>query len=102
MHSFIVNASLQILPIVQDKHPYEWVDEAIAIIQKSTVKYEIGAFATTLEGSYSDVMKVINDVNEHLLQKGCAEWISSIQIQIRSKGNITGDEKTAKFATSSY
>ena len=40
MHSYIVNASLQILPIVQDKHPYEWVGEAIAIIQQSTVNSE--------------------------------------------------------------
>jgi uncharacterized protein (TIGR00106 family) len=97
MHSYIVNASLQILPIVQDRHPYEWVDEAIAIIQQSGVKYEVGAFATTLEGSYADVMKLINDVNEYLLQKGCAEWISNIQLQIRSNGDITGEEKTGKF-----
>ncbi len=97
MHSYTVNASIQILPIVQDKHPYEWVDEAISIIQQSNVKFEVGAFATILEGSYADVMKVINDINEYLLQKGCAEWISNIQIQIRSNSNITGDEKTAKF-----
>ena len=97
MHSYIVNASLQILPIVQDKHPYEWVDQAIAIIQLSKIKYEVGAFATTLEGSYGDVMKVINDVNEFLLEKGCAEWISSVQIQIRSTWDITGKEKTGKF-----
>jgi uncharacterized protein YqgV (UPF0045/DUF77 family) len=58
---------LQILPIVEDKHPYEWVDEAISIIQQSGVKYEVGAFATTLEGSYTAVMRVINDVNEYLL-----------------------------------
>lgn len=98
MHSYIVNASIQIIPIVQDKHPYEWVDEAIAIIQQSSVKYEVGAFATVLEGSYTEVMKVINDINEYLLQKGCAEWISNIQIQIRSNSDITGEEKTAKFA----
>ncbi len=98
MHNYIVNASIQIIPIVQDKHPYEWVDEAISIIQQSTVKYQVGAFATTLEGTYDDVMKVINDVNEYLLQKGCAEWISNIQIQIRSNSDITGEEKTAKFA----
>lgn len=97
MHHYIVNASIQILPIVQDRHPYEWVDEAIAVIQQSNVKYEVGAFATTLEGKYEDVMNVINDVNEYLLQKGCAEWITSIQLQIRSNGDITGDEKTAKF-----
>jgi len=42
-------------------------------------------------------MKVINDVNEYLYSKGCNEWISNVQIQIRSKGDITGDEKTGKF-----
>ena len=97
MHNYTVNASLQILPIVQDKHPYEWVDEAILIIQKSGVKYEVGPFATTLEGNYLEVMNLINAVNEYLLKRGCAEWISNIQIQIRSNGNITGEEKTAKF-----
>ncbi len=97
MHHHIVNASVQILPIVQDKYPYEWVDEAITVIQQSGVKYEVGAFATTLEGKYEEVMKVINDINEYLLQKGCAEWITSIQLQIRSNSDITGDEKTAKF-----
>ena len=99
MHSFIVNASLQILPIVNDKHPYEWVDEAIAVIQHSGIKYEVGPFATVLEGTYDEVMVVINKVNEYLYSKGCAEWISSIQIQVRSDGDITGDEKTAPFRT---
>lgn len=97
MHQFIVNASIQILPIVQDRHPYEWVDEAIAIIQQSGLTYEIGPFATVVEGKYEDVMATINAVNEHLYSKECNEWIASVQIQIRSKGDITGDDKTAKF-----
>jgi uncharacterized protein (TIGR00106 family) len=97
MHNYIINASIQIVPIVQDKHPYEWVDEAIAVIQKSGIKYEVGPFATVLEGRYDEVMKVIHEVNELLYQNGCAEWISNVQIQIRSKGDITGDEKTEKF-----
>ena len=97
MHQFIINASIQIVPIVQDKHPYEWVDEAIDVIQKSGISYEVGPFATVLEGKYDEVMKVINDVNEYLYNKGCNEWISNIQIQKRSGGNITADEKTEKF-----
>ncbi|MDH7461531.1 thiamine-binding protein [Chitinophagaceae bacterium 26-R-25] len=97
MHSYIINASIQILPVVQDKHPYEWVDEAIAVIQKSNVKYEVGAFSTVVEGKYSDVMQLINDINEYLYSRECNEWITSVQIQIRSKGDITGDEKTEKF-----
>ncbi len=97
MHSYIINASIQIVPIVQDKHPYEWVDEAIAIIEQSGIKYEVGAFATVIEGNYDAVMNVINDVNEYLYSKGCHEWITNVQIQIRSKGDMTADEKTDKF-----
>lgn len=97
MHQFIINASIQIVPIVLNKHPYEWVDEAIAIIQQSGIKYEVGPFATVLEGKYDEVMKVIGAVNEYLYQKGCAEWISNLQIQIRSNGDITSLEKTEKF-----
>ncbi|MEO6233261.1 MAG: thiamine-binding protein [Ferruginibacter sp.] len=97
MHQHIVNASLQIIPVVQDRHPYEWVDEAIAIIQSSSVKYEVGAFDTVLEGTYEEVMKVLHDVNNYLQEKGCVEWIVNFQLQIRSQGDITGDEKTAKF-----
>lgn len=98
MHQFIVNASIQILPIVQDKHPYEWVDEAIAIIQQSGIKHEVGTFATVLEGTYEEVMAVLNAVNEHLYSRECNEWITNVQLQVRSKGDITGDEKTAKFS----
>jgi len=98
MHNYIINASIQIVPIVQDKHPYEWVDEAIAVIQRSGIKYEVGPFATVLEGNYNEVMKVINDVNEYLYSKDCKEWISNLQIQIRSEGDIIGEEKTAKYS----
>jgi uncharacterized protein YqgV (UPF0045/DUF77 family) len=97
MHNFIVNASLQILPIVENKHPYEWVDEAIDVIRFSGIKYNVGPFATELEGTYDEVMKVINGVNEYLFDKGCNEWICHAQIQIRSGADITGDEKTRKF-----
>ena len=97
MHQYIINASLQILPIVRDRHPYEWVDEAIAIIQQSNIKYEVGPFATVVEGTYREVMEVINNINDYLQQEGCAEWILNAQIQIRARGNITGDEKIAKF-----
>ena len=97
MHNHIINASIQIVPVVTDKHPYEWVDEAIAVIQQSGIKYEVGPFATVLEGTYKEVMDVIHAVNEFLYGRGCAEWISNLQIQIRSAGNVTGEEKTGKF-----
>lgn len=96
MHNYIINASIQIVPVVQDRHPYEWVDEAIEVIKSSGIKCEVGPFATVVEGKYEQVMQVINAINEHLQQRNCSEWITNVQIQIRSSGDITGEEKTAK------
>ena len=97
MHQYLVNASVQIVSIVLDKHPYEWVDEAITIIQQSGIRHEVGPFATVMEGTYGEVMQVIHAINEYLYSKGCAEWISNIQLQVRSDRSITANEKTEKF-----
>jgi len=97
MHQYIINASIQLVPIVQDRHPYEWVDEAIEVIKSSGIKCEVGPFATVVEGKYDEVMDVINKINEHLQKRNCTEWITNVQIQIRSNGNITSDEKTEKY-----
>lgn len=97
MHQYLVNASLQIVPIVQDKHPYIWVDEVIAVIASSGVKYEVGPFATVIEGAYDEVIAVVNRVNDYLQQHGCQEWILNFQLQVRSDENITADEKTDKY-----
>lgn len=97
MHNYLVNASLQIVPVVRDKHPYEWVDEAIDVIKGSGIKYEVGPFATILEGPYQQVMSVFDNVNAYLQRNGCTEWIANLQIQIRHDSDITADEKTAKF-----
>lgn len=97
MHQHIINASIQLIPIVQDRHPYEWVDEAIEVIKSSGIKYEVGAFATVVEGTYEEVINVINKINDHLQKRNCPEWIANVQIQIRSNGDITGNEKTEKY-----
>lgn len=97
MHNYIINATIQILPIVQDKHAYEWVDEAISIIESSDLKYEVRPFSTELEGTYEQVVDLFNKVNEHLYAQKCQEWICNLQVQIRSNGDMTGDEKIAKY-----
>ena len=96
MHSYIISASIQLVPIVQDRHPYDWVDEAIAIIKQFGLQCEVGPFATVVEGTYDEVMNVIHAVNEHLFQRNCFEWISNVQIQIRSGADITSLEKVQK------
>ena len=97
MHYYVINASLQVLPIVTDKHPYQWVDDAIDVIRQSGVKYEVGPFATVLEGNYGQIISVVNSVNEFLYKQNCQEWILNVQLQMRSNRGITAAEKTKKF-----
>jgi uncharacterized protein YqgV (UPF0045/DUF77 family) len=96
MHQHIINASIQLVPIVQDRHPYEWVDEAIEVIKSSGIKCEVGPFATVVEGKYNEVIDVINRINEHLQKRNCSEWITNVQIQIRANADVTSNEKTEK------
>ena len=97
MHSYIINASLQVVPVTDDRHPYVWIDDAIETIRASGIKYEIGPFATVLEGSYEEVMMTIHAVNDCLQSKGCKEWLCNIQLQIRHDRGVTASEKTEKY-----
>ncbi|MCW3114400.1 MAG: thiamine-binding protein, partial [Segetibacter sp.] len=74
------------------------VDEAILVIVRSGIDCKVGPFATVVEGTYAEVMDVVNRVNEHLFSSGCDEWIASVQINMRSKSDITADEKVSKFS----
>jgi len=98
MHNFIVSASFQILPIGTHQHPYAWVDEAIAIIQKSGLSHRVQAFDTVVEGTYPEIMALIDQINQHLCSAGCEEWITHLQMQMRSNASITSAEKLEKYS----
>jgi uncharacterized protein (TIGR00106 family) len=94
MHAYTICASIQILPLATELHPYQWVNEAIAVIKASGIHYQVNAFDTVLEGTYREVMQVIEQVNDQLCSQGCEEWITHLQIQIRSQQGVTTSEKT--------
>ena len=96
MHNHLVNAAIQFVPLSTTQHPYEWVDEAIAVIAHSGLRYEVGAFATTVEGTYAQVMQLFNSINEHFCTRGCTEWVINLQLGMRCDRDCTIFEKTAK------
>lgn len=88
---------MQLVPIIPGtKHPYEWIDEVIAIIKRSGIKYEVDAFSTSLEGDYRSIMQVVDHINTFLFSQKCPEWILQVQLQLRSESDMTSDEKTDK------
>jgi uncharacterized protein YqgV (UPF0045/DUF77 family) len=94
MNNNISNASIQLIPIVQDRHPYEWVDEVIDLISRNGVKYTVGPFGTAIEGTYAEIKALIEDINQYLQERNCAEWVLNVQWHMRAGGDVTVDEKT--------
>ncbi len=97
-HNYIVSASLQLVPIVPGaKHPYEWIDEVIAIIKASGLSHEVGPFSTSVESDYKSVMKLVDNINSFLFLQKCPEWVLQVQLQLRSGADMTSHEKTDKY-----
>ncbi len=97
MHQFTINAGIQLVPISSQKHPYEWVDMVIDIIKESGLSYEVGAFNTSVEGSYEQVRLLVDRINDFLVQEQCPEWLLNVQYQLRGDRSMSMGEKTEKF-----
>jgi uncharacterized protein YqgV (UPF0045/DUF77 family) len=97
-HSYIISASLQLVPIVSGiKHPYVWIDDVIGIIQDSGIRYEVGPFSTSIEADYKSVMQLIDKINNFLTAQKCPEWVLQVQLQLRAEADMTSDEKTVQY-----
>jgi uncharacterized protein YqgV (UPF0045/DUF77 family) len=97
MHTHLVNASIQAIPLVQDKHPYLWVDEVITLIQQSGLTYLVGPFGTTVQGTYPEVRNLVDAINNDLSARACPEWLLNVQWQFKTGADSTFDEKLVKY-----
>ncbi|MCK5767342.1 MAG: MTH1187 family thiamine-binding protein [Candidatus Atribacteria bacterium] len=91
-----VNVSFQILPIVKEERIYEIVDKVIKYIDKSGVKYEVGAMETTLEGDYDKLMDIVKESQQICVREGVPRIVSIVKIDYKPEG-VTIDEKVKKY-----
>ncbi len=94
--AFPVNAALQIIPL-KTTEPYPFVDEAIAIIQKKGLSYEVGPFSTSIEGDWATIAALVEEIREALFAKGLDEFLVHLQVQFDRQKPVLASEKTAKF-----
>ena len=87
-----ISAQIQFIPLHNDS-PMDRVDEAIAIIQASGVRYSVGPFGTSVEGEQGEI-------NELVLQlqnlKTTSEFLLNVQYHL-GENRLSNDEKVAKF-----
>lgn len=89
--------SVQIIPKTknnEDVIPY--VDAAIAIIAESGVKYEVHPLETTMEGELSELLSIIEKMNEKMIELGSRNVITQVKILYQPTG-ITMGTLTDKY-----
>lgn len=91
----IINVSVQVLPLTENVYPI--VDRAIAMIQQSGVKHEVGPMETTMEGTLDELLEVAKAA--HLAcfdEDGVQQVVTYIKIADARVGTSI-EEKTGKY-----
>lgn len=91
-----VNIALQILPTSSTFHPYSIVDKAIEVIANSGIKYRVTPFETVMEGSYSEIMQIVERAQEACYKGGAESLMTYVKIQ-SSKNDVHIEDKMEKY-----
>src|SRR5690625_425913 len=89
--------SIQIIPTLENSsESYAYVDAAIAVIEESGVKYQVNPLETTMEGELSELLDVVQAMNEKMVSMGAINVISQVKIVYQPDG-ITAETLTEKY-----
>ena len=77
--------------------PHAHVEAAIAVIQASGLRYEVGALGTTLEGEPDEVWPLLRRIHEACLAAGADREISVVKIAESTGRPLTMAGLTRKF-----
>ncbi|MEK5039390.1 thiamine-binding protein [Sporosarcina sp. FSL K6-3457] len=89
--------SIQIIPKTpngEDVIPY--VDAAIAVIDESGVPYQVSPLETTMEGNLTELLAIVQKMNERMIEKGSLSIISQVKIFYKPDG-ASMDKLTEKY-----
>ncbi|KAA0966292.1 thiamine-binding protein [Sporosarcina sp. ANT_H38] len=79
--------SIQIIPKTpngEDVIPY--VDAAIAIIDEAGIPYQVSPLETTMEGNLTDLLGIVQKMNERMIELGSLSIISQVKIFYKPDG----------------
>ena len=92
--------AIQVLPQTNDDQELcRMVDEVIAYIAATGLKYEVGPFETTIEGeSYDELMDIAKECLKVAVRSGAPKVSAYIKAVYRPEGDIlTIEQKTSKY-----
>lgn len=91
-----VHVAIQIVPITRQQ-PYQIIDHAIEVIQRSGVPHRVGAMETVMQGEYDQLMEVAKQAQQACLDAGADEIVVTMKVHARRNGAVTWEEKLDKY-----
>lgn len=92
-----VNVALQVLPSSKNTHPYDIVDKAIEVIQKSGLKYMVCPFETVVEGELKQILQLVEELHIICYNSGAESMMMYIKIQSSRDKNVLIQDKMEKY-----
>ncbi|RNF41252.1 thiamine-binding protein [Planococcus salinus] len=89
--------SVQIIPHTDGGADYDsYVDKAIEVIKQSGVNYQVHPLETTMEGELSELLSIVEQMNEKLIESGIESVVSQVKI-LHRPGGTSMDSMTEKY-----
>ena len=90
-----INIAIQVLPQGVD-NVYDVVDTAIAVIERSGVKYRVCPFETVLETTWDNALEILASVKNEVL-KVAPSTLINLKIQAAADHDVAIEDKTGKY-----
>jgi len=89
--------SIQIIPKLNNTDDtFSYVDAAIEVIEEAKITYRVHPLETTMEGELSELLHVIEKMNERMMEMGAVNVISQVKIVYQPEG-IRMETLTEKY-----
>lgn len=85
-------AVMPLRPYAGEEEMYKVVDACIEAIEKSGLKFEVGANSTTIEGDFDEVFDLIKIIHKIPFNLGCERVITVARVDEKA-GGITINDK---------
>ena len=91
-----MNASvaIQVLPeTTNEEELIRIVDEVIDYIKSTGLNYSVGAFETTIEGDYDELMDIVKECQHIAVRAGAPYVAAYIKVVYKPQGDVLSIEK---------
>lgn len=91
------SVAIQVLPSAKDEESLiGMVDEVIAYIASTGLNYQVGAFETSIEGDYDELMEIVKQCQIIAIKAGATSVSAYIKVVYKPEGEVLSIEKKTK------